>query len=143
MTLEHRFFSELPTEARVIRQEIFVDEQGFKNEFDETDSSCTHLVLYADGAPAAVGRLFLTDGGVYALGRIAVKKQFRGKGLGSEVMKLLEEKVREYGGTKTAVSAQCRARGFYESLGYKASGTVYLDEFCEHIHMEKNLSAGE
>ncbi len=143
MTLEHRFFSELPHDARVIRQEVFVDEQGFKNEFDETDSSCTHLVLYADGVPAAVGRLFRTDGGVYTFGRIAVKKQFRGKGLGSEVMKLLEEKVREYGGTKAAVSAQCRARGFYEGLGYTASGAVYLDEFCEHIHMEKNLSAGE
>lgn len=139
MTVSHEFFDALPDEARLIRQEVFMDEQGFKNEFDDTDKCCVHLVLYADGFPAATGRLYKTGEKVYALGRIAVRKQLRGTGLGAEAMALLEEKAKELGAEKTAVSAQCRAKGFYERLGYKASGEVYLDEFCEHIHMEKIL----
>lgn len=35
------------------------------------------------------------------------------------------------------LSAQVQAQGFYEKLGYVASGEPYLDEHCPHIHMEK------
>ncbi len=139
MNYTHEFFDELNGEVIALRNEVFVLEQGFKNEFDETDKSCTHLVLYANRVPVAVGRLFKSGEGVYTLGRIAVRKAFRGMGLGREVMRLLEERARLDGAETTVVSAQCRARGFYESLGYEASGEVYLDEFCEHIHMEKKL----
>ncbi len=139
MTVSHKFFDKLPDEARLIRQEVFMNEQSFKNEFDDTDKCCVHLVLYSDGSPAAVGRLYKTGEKVCTLGRIAVRKQFRGMGLGAEVMDLLEEKAAGLGAESTAVSAQCAARGFYERLGYRASGQVYLDEHCEHIHMEKNL----
>jgi len=133
----HRFFDTLPDEAAAIRQEVFVDEQGFENEFDDTDRYCIHLVLYRDGEAAAVGRLYRASDGVWHLGRIAVRKPFRGQGLGAEVMSLLERKAYENGAVETAVSAQCRAAGFYEKLGYRAQGEVYLDEFCEHILMVK------
>ena len=32
----------LPDEAKEIRIKVFVEEQGFKQEFDELDSICTH-----------------------------------------------------------------------------------------------------
>lgn len=139
MDISYKFFEELPDEARLIRQEVFMDEQGFKNEFDDTDKCCVHLVLYSDGSPAAVGRLYKTGEKVCTLGRIAVRKQFRGMGLGAEVMGILEQKAIELEAEITAVSAQCAARGFYERLGYKASGQTYFDEHCRHIHMEKDL----
>ncbi len=139
MDISYKFFRELPDDARLIRQEVFMEEQGFKNEFDDTDSCCVHLVLYCGGSPAAVGRLYKTGEKVCTLGRIAVRKQFRGMGLGAEVMGLLEEKAVVLDAEIAAVSAQCAARGFYERLGYKASGQEYFDEHCKHIHMEKNL----
>ncbi|MDY4474645.1 GNAT family N-acetyltransferase [Mitsuokella sp.] len=37
------------------------------------------------------------------------------------------------------LSAQIQARPFYEKLGYRASGEEYLDEYCPHIRMEKEL----
>lgn len=40
---------------------------------------------------------------------------------------------------KKYANSQCRAQGFYEKIGYVASGETYLDEDCEHIHMEKKL----
>ena len=51
----------------------------------------------------------------------------------------IEDKARELGADKIVLSAQCRVRGFYEKCGYTAYGDIYLDEYCEHIRMEKNL----
>ena len=33
-------------DARVIRQSVFVEEQGFEYEFDDIDETALHLVLY-------------------------------------------------------------------------------------------------
>lgn len=138
--ITHKFYDCLPEEAKLIRGEVFVDEQGFADEFDDTDGICQHLVLFDEDAPIATGRIFPQSENTYAAGRIAVKKEYRGKNIGMEVMRLLEEKAAELGADTVAVSAQCRARGFYEKAGYTASGETYLDQFCPHIHMEKNLN---
>lgn len=137
--ISYRFYNALPEEAVKLRTEVFVDEQGFKEEFDSRDGESVHLILFCGGVPAAVGRIYPETDGVYYAGRIAVRKAFRGKKLGSEVMRLLEEKARELGAEQLALSAQCRVREFYEKSGYTASGEVYLDQFCPHIHMEKQL----
>lgn len=136
---EYKFYNTLPDEARLIRTEVFVEEQGFREEFDSKDKECIHLVLFEDNIPAATGRIYRDSGKTYIAGRIAVRKSHRGKNLGSEVMRLLEEKARELGAEVLAVSAQCRAKGFYEKMGYTESGEIYLDEYCEHIHMGKRL----
>lgn len=137
----HKFYSVLPEEARLVRTEVFVEEQGFREEFDSKDKECVHLVLFDGDTPIATGRIFPEKGrkNVYTAGRIAVRKPYRGKNLGAEVMRLLEEKAAELGAEILAVSAQCRAQGFYEKMDYTASGEVYFDEYCEHIHMEKVL----
>lgn len=139
LTFEYKFYNALPDEAKAIRTEVFIEEQGFKNEFDDDDFRCIHAVIFADGTAAAAGRIFPPENGVCVIGRIAVRKAFRGKNLGRKAVLLLEEKARELGAEKIALSAQCRVRGFYEKLGYSASGEVYSDEFCPHIHMEKRL----
>ena len=38
-----------------------------------------------------------------------------------------------------SLSAQVRASGFYEKLGYKKHGEIYFDEYCEHIVMKKDI----
>lgn len=139
--ISHQFYSSLPEEAKLIRNEVFVEEQGFRDEFDDNDKKCLHIVLFDDDTPIATGRIFPESGSgkTYTAGRIAVRNAYRGKNVGAEVMRLLEIKSKEHGAEILAVSAQCRARGFYEKMGYTASGEVYLDEYCEHIHMEKKL----
>ena len=58
-----------------------------------------------------------------------------------ELLQLTEAYVRRRGGRKLALSAQIQAQGFYEKCGFAPMGEVYLDEFCPHIHMEKELTA--
>lgn len=140
MIITHEFFDgNVPAEARKIRQDVFMTEQGFSYEFDENDYISVHILLCCDGVPAGTGRLFKDKDGSWHVGRIAVRKEFRGKNLGAEVMYRIEDKARELGADKIVLSAQCRVRGFYEKCGYTAYGEVYLDEYCEHIRMEKSL----
>ena len=123
-----------------IREEIFINEQKFSVEFDETDEICYHLLLKDSEEAVGVGRLYETkEKNVYTLGRIAVLKPFRKGGYGAKIVKALEEKAKALGGEKMVISAQCQARVFYEKLGYTAFGEEYLDEHCPHIDMEKKL----
>ena len=117
-----------------------MDEQGFKDEFDETDKKSLHAVLFINGNAAATARMFTENGGKsYHIGRVAVLKEFRKSGLGSRIMTALCEKAKEAGAEACELSAQCRAKGFYASLGFKEKGGIYLDEGCPHIYMEKEL----
>ena len=51
--MDFKVYDYLPESAKFVRQTVFVDEQGFVNELDETDNIATHrhvsrLQLYAD-----------------------------------------------------------------------------------------------
>ena len=61
-------------EAKEIRQEVFVQEQGFQNEFDEYEKTATTLVLFLDDIPIATGRLRTLDPETYKIERVAVRK---------------------------------------------------------------------
>lgn len=138
--MEIRKFDYLPDDARAIRQSVFVDEQGFEVEFDDTDDKAVHLVGYDKGKPAAVCRFFYDDEHSFCMiGRIAVVKELRGKHLGEQMVLAAEKFIKETGGKKASLSAQLRASGFYEKLGYTKSGSEYYDEYCPHVLMSKEL----
>lgn len=127
-------------DERILRTAVFVEEQKFKEEFDAIDNVSHHLVLYLDGKPVACVRYFYdSDDKKYHLGRLCVLKEYRGRHLGELLVSEVEKYVKELGGTTIALSAQVRASGFYEKLGYTKMGEIYYDEYCEHIHMEKSL----
>lgn len=133
-------FDTLPPEAIAIRKEVFMKEQGFKDEFDAIDACATHLVLFDGNNPIGTCR-FYTDNASHAtlIGRIAVAKSHRGQHLGATLLRAAEDAIRTNGGTTTRLHAQCRAQAFYEKQGYHAYGAIGLDEGCPHIWMEKRL----
>lgn len=126
-------------DARAVRQTVFVEEQGFRDEFDEIDPIAHHLVVYIENTPVATGRVFPGTGGEYIIGRIAVIRPYRGEGFGRIVMENLENQARALGAMAITLAAQTQARGFYELLGYQADGEVFLEEHCPHITMKKSL----
>ena len=121
-----------------IRTAVFMQEQGFQNEFDETDKTCTHLVLYDRNKPIATCRYF-SDGTNYHIGRVAVIKEYRGKNLDNKMMQLAEDEIKKDGGKSIELYAQVRVKNFYQKLGYSPVGNVYFDEYCEHITMRKEF----
>ncbi len=127
--------------AREIRREVFMLEQGFTHEFDDTDAVALHL-LFCDGdTPAATGRVYpdISRPGLWHIGRVAVRKPFRGKGIGAQVIARLEEEIRHLGGMSVELDAQLQAEGFYQRLGYVRAGEEHLDEHCPHVTMRKKL----
>lgn len=132
----------LPEEAKAIREAVFMEEQGFQNEFDETDGIARHLLLWADGNAVGVCRIFPGEAdGEWIFGRLAVLPDFRGRGFGSELLTAAEALAGQEGGTFLCLHAQCRATGFYARLGYAEYGEIELDEGCPHIWMRKRLEA--
>ncbi|MBQ2611190.1 GNAT family N-acetyltransferase [bacterium] len=136
--MEHKKFIGLNDDIIKIRTSVFVDEQGFKDEFDETDKTCSHIVLYDNEKPVATCRYF-KDGENYHIGRVAIIKEYRGQRLGNKIMQITEAEIKNEGGQKIEVSAQVRVSDFYKKLGYNKVGNIYFDEYCEHIRMVKNL----
>ena len=137
---EIKTYHTLPLEAKEIREEVFMKEQGFVNEFDDIDSIATHLVLFWEGQPAGVCRFFpIKEPGVWDFGRLAVRKAYRDKHLGSLLVQEAERQIRDQGGAKLALMAQIRVQKFYEKNGYTPFGEPCDDEGCPHIWMEKLL----
>lgn len=136
--MEYKNYVGLNQDIISIRTAVFIDEQGFKNEFDEIDNTCNHIVLYDNNKPVAVCRYFRDDN-IYHIGRVAIIKDYRGKHLGNDILQIAENEIKKEGGKIIKVSAQVREKAFYAKNGFKEKGNVYLDEFCEHINMEKIL----
>lgn len=138
--MEIRVYRGLPEEAAVIRKEVFMEEQHFQEEFDGTDRSALHLVLFQDGVPAGTCRFFAGQvPGEYLVGRIAVRKPYRGKNFGACLLRQAEAEIRKTGGTIVRLHAQKQAVPFYEKQGYEAYGPVAYEEYCPHIWMKKKL----
>lgn len=133
-------FKSLTEDAKQIREEVFVEEQGFQQEFDETDSDAVHLVWYEAGEAAATCRYYAGDKeGIYWLGRLAVRKRFRSRHIGEKILSAAEGEIGRRGGTAIHLSSQVRAKEFYVKCGYHAIGEEYMDEYCPHIEMKKEL----
>lgn len=114
-----------------IRRKVFVDEQKVDaaDEYDEFEQSSQHYLAEYDGIKAATARWRKTEKGI-KMERFAVLKEFRGKGLGAEILKTALEDA----GTSDLVylHAQTHAQPFYEKYGFEAVGELFYE--CEIPH---------
>ena len=133
-------FQAIPKQAAEIRKKVFVDEQGFQNEFDDIDLIAVHFVLFDDSnIPIATCRVFEGKNNTYILGRLAVVKENRGKNAGGLIIDKAEEYVKKMGGEQIQLHAQCRAVAFYNRQGFSSFGEIEDEEGCPHIWMRKML----
>ncbi len=142
----------LPQDAVDIRKAVFIEEQGFSDEFDKIDESAVHVIMYEGQNSAAVCRIYHSEShNCYSIGRIAVAKAYRGKHYGAKILSYAEKEVYKIGSAKhcdsnafvVGLSAQKQAVGFYEKQGYHPVGNFYLDENCLHLWMEKIISKSD
>jgi predicted GNAT family N-acyltransferase len=124
-------------EASRIRFAVFVVEQGvpLEIELDEHDAECVHALAFDGAAAVGTGRL-LPDG---HLGRMAVLREFRGRGVGSAILAKLIEAAAQRGDREVLLSAQVHALDFYRARGFSAEGEVYQDAGIAHQTMRRTL----
>ncbi len=107
------------TQAFTIRKAVFVKEQGIseKLDFDTYDPQAFHILVYAGEDPIATGRLHMENKQGH-ISRIAVLKEFRGKGLGRLVVENMEKLAIEKGMTSVFLYPHDYLKKFYTDLGY-------------------------
>lgn len=122
-----------------VRRTVFVIEQQVpeSEEWDGLDGSSRHVVALAgDGSAIGTGRL-LPDG---RIGRMAVLKPWRGRGVGSALLMELMAIARECGYSETRLHAQTHALGFYRKHGYTPVGSVFMEAGIPHYEMRLALT---
>jgi len=129
-----------------IRMTVFVEEQGVppEEELDAYDVTASHFLVRRtpDTGPAGIvgtARLLDKGHGTGKIGRVAILREHRGKGLGALLMQRVEQDAKAAGYTELILEAQCYAIPFYEKLGYTAEGDIFLDCDIEHRLMRKSL----
>ena len=123
--------------ATPIRFAVFVEEQGVpaEIEMDDMDAQCVHaLALDADKA-VGTARL-LPDGHI---GRMAVLKAWRSRGIGSLLLHSLIRNARERGDRLVLLSAQVHAVPFYRAHGFQPDGPQYEEAGIPHQGMRRAL----
>ena len=154
------YHSELFKQCQDIRMTVFVHEQGYseEEEMDEFDSVCIHLLLVTAEEGKSVGtlRYFAPSPAngkkSQKLGRVAVMKEFRGKGCASIMLRGLEDMLQrgDIQGVQPDLVTEinCNAQGaclhqagfamltssgpivpvvpFYKGLGYECEGEEFL-----------------
>jgi predicted GNAT family N-acyltransferase len=130
-------YNEYLDQIRNIRDEVFSKEQGVPQdiEFDGLDSAAIHSIVFDEYIEIGTGRM-LSDGHI---GRIAVKKQYRGKGIGKMIMQSLIDEAINMQFSEVWLSSQYHTKGFYGKLGFIEIGDIYQEANMDHIKMKKKL----
>ena len=124
-------------EAKRIRFTVFVEEQRVppELEMDEHDAHCIHALAFSEGQVVGTGRL-LPDGHI---GRMAVLKDWRGRGAGRALLRALVDAARRRGDPEVALNSQVQALGFYRAEGFEPVGSVYQEAGIPHQAMRMKL----
>ena len=123
--------------AAPIRFAVFIElKQANGIELDDLDKDCVHAVAYDDNRkPVGTARL-LPSGEV---GRMAVVKEWRRRGVGEAMLDALTEEARKRGYKSLAIFAPLQAAEFYRSQGFVAEGKVQQVEGSLQRAMRKPL----
>jgi predicted GNAT family N-acyltransferase len=136
--------------AAVIRGAVFVGEQKcpYDEEFDGNDFTATHLIGYVGDEPAGCLRIrYFSD--FVKFERLVVRKEFRGSGLGRQLVSSGVEFCRTKGYTRMCSYAQKRLVKFWNKCGFSISSTSrelvfsdfdYVEMVCDTKRATKPLS---
>lgn len=130
-----------------LRTEVFVNEQDVPKELelDEKDNSehTIHIGYFNGDELIGVARLIDMDKEVIHIGRVAIDKNHRGKGIGNRLILGCEDIAKNVLNKDFTIElgAQFYAENFYKKLGYnRINNNVYIDAGIKHIDMRKTIT---
>ena len=119
-----------------IRNEVFIVEQGVpaELEWDAADAFSRHA-LALDHAGAAIGCARLLPDG--SIGRVAVRRNWRGCGVGRALLLRLVDVAGYAGFRSVALNARSDTCEFYARHGFVARGAEFTEAGILHQRMER------
>jgi predicted GNAT family N-acyltransferase len=132
---------ELREQAFALRHAVFVEEQQVPVELerDAQDEAAFHAIALDGGRCVGTGRLVRQEGGVGRVGRMAVDRAARRRGVGDRVLAALEARARADGLRQIELHAQCYVEAFYARNGYARDGEEFEEAGIRHVVMRKRL----
>jgi predicted GNAT family N-acyltransferase len=130
-------FRESEPAIRAVRDAVFGDEQGIPREldWDGNDPECVQALAFASGDPVGTGRL-QPDG---RIGRIAVLRDSRRRGIGGLILNCLADAARTRGLVRAYLHAQVASVPFYRGHGFVPEGDAFLEAGIPHVTMKRDL----
>ncbi|KAG0139490.1 hypothetical protein CROQUDRAFT_666416, partial [Cronartium quercuum f. sp. fusiforme G11] len=104
----------------------------------------THVLLHHNSTSTPIGTLRYTHQPKQKISRIAILRSYRGKGAGKALMRLFEQHLIYHTPSlvekKILLHSQIQVIPFYQNIGYKIQGEIFLVEDGEpHQLMVKEL----
>ncbi|HET6369942.1 MAG TPA: GNAT family N-acetyltransferase [Nitrospiria bacterium] len=123
-----------------LREEVFVLEQKvpLEVELDDEDDRATHLIAREGREVVGTARL-VVKGTAGKVGRMAVKREWRKKGVGERLMETLIPLARERGVSSLVLHAQTSAVPFYKKQGFRTEGEKFIEAGIQHIAMRREV----
>jgi len=127
--------------AYSIRRRVFIEEQRVPEEIelDADDALAFHALATIGNDAIGCGRMLDHGDGEVKIGRMAVMPEFRGTGVGRDILRFLMDRARARGLRKAVLHAQLTAEGFYLKEGFTPLGDVFDEAGIAHRKMEKLL----
>jgi predicted GNAT family N-acyltransferase len=124
-------------QLRAVRTLVFIEEQAVTPEFewDDIDASAVHLLATLHNEPIACLRII----DYKKIGRMAVVKSHRGRGLGAALLLEAVAICKKHGSKSVYLSAQTHAIEFYRKAGFKQISDEYCDVDIPHVDMQLDL----
>ncbi|WP_295364096.1 GNAT family N-acetyltransferase [Arenimonas sp.] len=125
-------------DLRAVRETVFILEQKVpeEEEWDDLDPRCHHVLARDEaGRPVGTGRLTPE----HKIGRMAVLREWRDKGVGSALLVALVDKARSLGWTEVKLNAQVSALDFYARHGFEPYGPRFMEAGIEHQAMRRAI----
>lgn len=150
ITQDHGLYDQcVELRSRVLLGPIGFDMERFRAEFPGVEERFEHLVAVIDhpSGERVVGTVSLManypEAGIGKLAQMAVDEQRRREGIGRLLVVELERRsALQHGLDRLFCHAQLAAVPFYESLGWRREGEIFMEAGLEHHRMALDLEAG-
>lgn len=124
-----------------LREEVLRRPLGLR--FSDADlaaeSVCFHLGAFDGALPVAVLLLQPLDSGTIQMRQVAVDPAWQGCGIGTRLIAFAETFARAEGCQRLLAHARATTLGFYEKLGYAATGPEFIETTIPHRLVSRRL----
>jgi GNAT superfamily N-acetyltransferase len=128
-------------ESRLLRDRVLRQPLGLSlaDEPAEREQDWLHFGIFADGVLLGCVIGVPGKGETIRMRQMAVREEWRGRGLGKQLLLEAEGRLREAGWKRFVLDARAGAVAFYSRLGYRKDGSPFTALGIAHQRMMKTI----
>ena len=126
-----------------VREQVFCREQGVPRaeEIDGRDGHALHAVALEPDGYRVIGTLrLLVDADRAKVGRVAVERGWRRRGIASRMLELALAGAQERGCVKVRLASQLEATELYQRAGFTVESDPFEEAGIAHVWMGRRLT---